>query len=67
MKIWLPWVESHHPNDASSQLIYQNVQQPVTEGEACDVPKCCDGPCDQSCDLEEEEQPLMKTNNYQFC
>ncbi|XP_051275539.1 macrophage colony-stimulating factor 1 receptor [Dicentrarchus labrax] len=49
------------------QLIYQNVQQQVTEGEVCDEPKCCDGPCDQSCDHEEEEQPLMKTNNYQFC
>ncbi|XP_037635499.1 macrophage colony-stimulating factor 1 receptor [Sebastes umbrosus] len=52
------------------QLIYQNVQQQqqqVTEGEVCDKPKCCDGPCDRSCDHEEEEQPLMKTNNYQFC
>uniref|UniRef100_A0A4W6C9Z8 receptor protein-tyrosine kinase n=1 Tax=Lates calcarifer TaxID=8187 RepID=A0A4W6C9Z8_LATCA len=49
------------------QLIYQNVQQQVTEGEVCVEPKCCDGPCDQSCDHEEEEQPLMKTNNYQFC
>uniref|UniRef100_A0A4W6C4I4 receptor protein-tyrosine kinase n=1 Tax=Lates calcarifer TaxID=8187 RepID=A0A4W6C4I4_LATCA len=45
----------------------QNVQQQVTEGEVCVEPKCCDGPCDQSCDHEEEEQPLMKTNNYQFC
>lgn len=52
------------------QLIYQNVQEPqeqVTEGEVCDATKCCDGPCDHSCDHEEEEQPLMKTNNYQFC
>lgn len=53
-------------------LIYQNVQQQpqpqqVTEGEECDGPKRCHGPCDQSCDHEEEEQPLMKTNNYQFC
>ncbi|XP_039669924.1 macrophage colony-stimulating factor 1 receptor 1-like isoform X2 [Perca fluviatilis] len=48
-------------------LIYQNVQQQVTEGEVCDEPKCCDSPCDRSCDHEEEEQPLMKTNNYQFC
>ncbi|TKS72411.1 Macrophage colony-stimulating factor 1 receptor 1 [Collichthys lucidus] len=60
-------IDSHHPNDSSPQLIYQNVQQQVTEGEVCDEPKCCDGPCDQSCDHEEEEQPLMKTNNYQFC
>ncbi|XP_047441554.1 macrophage colony-stimulating factor 1 receptor [Mugil cephalus] len=56
------------------QLIYQNVQQQqqeqqqeVTEGGECNEPKCYDGPCDQSCDHEEEEQPLMKTNNYQFC
>ncbi|KAK2849203.1 hypothetical protein Q5P01_009037 [Channa striata] len=49
------------------QLIYQNMQQQVTEGEMCDEPQCCNGPCDQSCDHEEEEQPLMKTNNYQFC
>ncbi|TMS17630.1 Macrophage colony-stimulating factor 1 receptor 1 [Larimichthys crocea] len=54
-------------NPEREQLIYQNVQQQVTEGEVCDEPKCCDGPCDQSCDHEEEEQPLMKTNNYQFC
>ncbi|XP_032384009.1 macrophage colony-stimulating factor 1 receptor isoform X1 [Etheostoma spectabile] len=55
--------------DQSEQelLIYQNVQQQVTEGEVCDESKCCDGPCDRSCDHEEEEQPLMKTNNYQFC
>ncbi|XP_061541250.1 macrophage colony-stimulating factor 1 receptor [Phycodurus eques] len=53
------------------QLIYQNVQQQVTEAEEpeeCDQPKCCDTPCEQSCDPEEEEeQPLMKTNSYQFC
>lgn len=48
----------------SPQLLYQNLQQQVTEDEVCDEPKC---PCDQSCDHEEEEQPLMKTNNYQFC
>uniref|UniRef100_A0A3P9N494 receptor protein-tyrosine kinase n=1 Tax=Poecilia reticulata TaxID=8081 RepID=A0A3P9N494_POERE len=49
------------------QVIYQNMQQEVTEADAYDKPKCHDGPCDQSCDHEEEEQPLMKTNNYQFC
>uniref|UniRef100_A0A673WWW5 receptor protein-tyrosine kinase n=1 Tax=Salmo trutta TaxID=8032 RepID=A0A673WWW5_SALTR len=27
----------------------------------------CDGSCDQSCEHEVDEQPLMKTNNYQFC
>lgn len=43
------------------------MRQEVTEADAYDKPKCHDGPCDQSCDHEEEEQPLMKTNNYQFC
>lgn len=47
------------------QLMYQNVK-PLMDKE-CDGPKCCNGPCDQSCDHEEEERPLMKTNNYQFC
>ncbi|CAL1613296.1 unnamed protein product [Knipowitschia caucasica] len=63
------------------QQIYENVRQPQPqpqeneessevsegrEGEECDLPKCCcHGPCDQSCDREEEEQPLMKTNTYQ--
>lgn len=42
-------------------------QQQVTEGEECDELKCYNVPCDQSCDNEEEEQLLMKTNNYQFC
>ncbi|XP_068182085.1 macrophage colony-stimulating factor 1 receptor isoform X1 [Antennarius striatus] len=49
------------------QIIYQNVQMQVTEGEAGDEPKYFDNPCDQTCDHEEEEQPLMKTNSYQFC
>lgn len=47
------------------QVIYQNMQQEVTEVDAYD--KCHDGPYDQSCDHEEEEQLLIKTNNYQFC
>ncbi|KAL6117706.1 csf1r [Pungitius sinensis] len=49
------------------QLIYQNLQQQVTEGEVSDELKPCDGPRDPSCDHQEEGQPLMKTNNYQFC
>lgn len=55
------------PNVMTPQQIYQNLQQQVEEGEVFEEPKCGDGPCDQSCDPEEEEQPLMKTNNYQFC
>jgi hypothetical protein len=43
----------------------------IEELEPCDddddKTKFCDGSCDQSCEHEEEEQPLMKTNNYQFC
>lgn len=36
--------------------------------ESCDLVRCTEESCDQSCDTEEEEeQPLMKTNNYQFC
>lgn len=31
--------------------------------EACDPAKASE----ESCDQEEEEQPLMKANNYQFC
>uniref|UniRef100_A0A8K9X799 receptor protein-tyrosine kinase n=1 Tax=Oncorhynchus mykiss TaxID=8022 RepID=A0A8K9X799_ONCMY len=53
---------------------YQNIQQQdmvIEELEPCDddddKTKFCDGSCDQSCEHEEEEQPLMKTNNYQFC
>lgn len=54
-------------SNGSLQLIYQNLHQEAAEGEACEEPKCCDCPCDQSCDHEEAEQALMKTNNYQFC
>lgn len=49
------------------QLIYQNLHQDIAEVEVCEEPKCCDCPCDRSCDHEEEEQTLMNTNNYQFC
>ncbi|XP_077465236.1 macrophage colony-stimulating factor 1 receptor [Stigmatopora argus] len=68
--------------EEQEQLIYQNVEQEeeeeeeeqaagdhrqVTEADDRDRPKRRDGPCDQSCDSEEEEQPLIKANNYQFC
>ncbi|XP_072524382.1 macrophage colony-stimulating factor 1 receptor [Salminus brasiliensis] len=45
---------------------YQNVQSEVLDEqqlEACDPNKANE----ESCDQEEEEQPLMKANNYQFC
>lgn len=60
-------INIHPPNAAPPQLIYQNVQQQVTECEVSDALKHCDGPRDPSCDRQEEGQPLMKTNNYQFC
>uniref|UniRef100_A0A8C9VJU0 receptor protein-tyrosine kinase n=1 Tax=Scleropages formosus TaxID=113540 RepID=A0A8C9VJU0_SCLFO len=49
---------------------YQNVQQDAPDeqaSESFDTPKCCEESCDQACDHEEEEHPLIKTNNYQFC
>lgn len=49
------------------QRVYQNLQQEAAEVDVCEEPKCCECPCDQSCDHEEEEQALIKTNNYQFC
>ncbi|XP_034037062.1 macrophage colony-stimulating factor 1 receptor isoform X2 [Thalassophryne amazonica] len=50
------------------QLMYQNLEHQLTSDDMCDAPKCCDNiPCDQTRNGEEEEQPLMKTNNYQFC
>ncbi|XP_010895132.2 macrophage colony-stimulating factor 1 receptor isoform X3 [Esox lucius] len=62
--------EPKHPDQ---QVTYQNVQEQDMQGEELDPcaddeeTKFCDGSCDQSCENEEEEQPLMKTNNYQFC
>uniref|UniRef100_A0A8C6NXN1 receptor protein-tyrosine kinase n=1 Tax=Nothobranchius furzeri TaxID=105023 RepID=A0A8C6NXN1_NOTFU len=42
------------------QVVYQNVQQELTEEDVHDQSKCCD--------QAEEQQLLMKTNNkYQFC
>ncbi|XP_061758118.1 macrophage colony-stimulating factor 1 receptor [Nerophis ophidion] len=52
------------------QMMYQNVDQQlqVTEVEDRDATECCEDPFERSCELSEElEQPLMKTNNYQFC
>lgn len=64
---WLSEFSSHSANESSPQVIYQNVQQQIAEGQVCDESKGFNSPCDQSCDHKEEEQPLMKTNNYQFC
>lgn len=41
--------------------------EPCDDDDDDDETKFCDGSCDQSCEHEVDEQPLMKTNNYQFC
>ncbi|KAG9346715.1 hypothetical protein JZ751_007029 [Albula glossodonta] len=45
--------------------MYENVNTDLLDEqpESCNAPKCCE----ESCDQEEEEQPLMNTNHYQFC
>ncbi|KAJ8015320.1 hypothetical protein DPEC_G00024900 [Dallia pectoralis] len=66
--------EPKHPDQ--QQVMYQNMEQEDMLGE--ELAPChdkgdkeetvfCDGSCDPSCEHEEVEQPLMKTNNYQFC
>ncbi|XP_055782592.1 macrophage colony-stimulating factor 1 receptor 1-like isoform X2 [Salvelinus fontinalis] len=62
--------QPERPDQCSTLLSQQQQDMMVEELELCDdndEPKCCDGSCDQPCEHEEEEQPLVKTNNYQFC
>ncbi|KAK1789301.1 hypothetical protein P4O66_015242, partial [Electrophorus voltai] len=52
--------------DTPQQTQHHNVQSEVLDEEqlkSCDPAKTNE----ESCDQEEEEQPLMKANNYQFC
>uniref|UniRef100_A0A8C1ZPM0 receptor protein-tyrosine kinase n=1 Tax=Cyprinus carpio TaxID=7962 RepID=A0A8C1ZPM0_CYPCA len=52
------------------QTQYQNVQSDVHDDqqlESCDPVKHEEESFETSCDQEEEDQPLMKPNNYQFC
>ncbi|XP_051506477.1 macrophage colony-stimulating factor 1 receptor-like isoform X2 [Myxocyprinus asiaticus] len=51
------------------QTEYKNVQSEAHEEEleTCDPLKHDESLCETSCDQEEEDQPLMKANNYQFC
>ncbi|XP_035392206.1 macrophage colony-stimulating factor 1 receptor [Electrophorus electricus] len=52
--------------DTPQQTQHHNVQSEVLDEEqlkSCDTAKTNE----ESCDQEEEEQPLMKANNYQFC
>ncbi|XP_059372349.1 macrophage colony-stimulating factor 1 receptor [Carassius carassius] len=49
---------------------YQNVQSNAQDDqqlESCDPVKHEEESFETSCDQEEEDQPLMKPNNYQFC
>ncbi|CAL8263962.1 unnamed protein product [Lota lota] len=50
------------------QAAYQNVEDAAVAGHDCDQdgPTPCLSPS-RSCDHLDEAQPLMKTNNYQFC
>uniref|UniRef100_A0A672MYJ7 receptor protein-tyrosine kinase n=1 Tax=Sinocyclocheilus grahami TaxID=75366 RepID=A0A672MYJ7_SINGR len=55
---------------ADPQTQYQNVQSNAhgdEQLESCDSVKHEDESFETSCDQEEEDQPLMKPNNYQFC
>lgn len=57
----------HNP---SQETEYQNVQSEEhsdQEPESCDPVKHEEESNETSCDPEEEDQPLMNANNYQFC
>ncbi|NWS20901.1 CSF1R factor, partial [Pachyramphus minor] len=42
---------------------YTNLPSTAEEDSGCDTSGCCD----ESCEQEENGQPLLKSNNYQFC
>ncbi|KAK2542723.1 Csf1r, partial [Columba guinea] len=42
---------------------YTNLPSPAEEDSGCDTSGCCEETCEQ----EESGQPLLKSNNYQFC
>ncbi|NXF03861.1 CSF1R factor, partial [Smithornis capensis] len=42
---------------------YTNLPSPAEEDSGCDTSGCCE----ESCEQEESGQPLLKSNNYQFC
>ncbi|XP_036379764.1 macrophage colony-stimulating factor 1 receptor 1-like [Megalops cyprinoides] len=48
---------------------YKNIQQDALhhQPELCHTCEGGEESCDRSCDQGDEGQPLMKTNNYQFC
>ncbi|NXS61883.1 CSF1R factor, partial [Brachypteracias leptosomus] len=42
---------------------YTNLPSTAEEDSGCDTSGCCE----ESCEQEESSQPLLKSNNYQFC
>ncbi|XP_065500403.1 macrophage colony-stimulating factor 1 receptor isoform X1 [Caloenas nicobarica] len=42
---------------------YTNLPSPAEQDSGCDTSGCCE----ESCEQEESGQPLLKSNNYQFC
>ncbi|KAG9339829.1 hypothetical protein JZ751_022507 [Albula glossodonta] len=53
----------------SSEQAYKNVLNNALDAkaESCDPSEVLEQSCDRSYDHEDDGQPLMKTNNYQFC
>ncbi|NXF83470.1 CSF1R factor, partial [Sclerurus mexicanus] len=50
-------LETHKEQD------YTNLPSAAEEDSGCDTSGCCE----ESCEQEESGQPLLKSNNYQFC
>ncbi|NXA46383.1 CSF1R factor, partial [Nothocercus julius] len=49
--------------EAHKEQDYTNLPSTAEEDSGCDTSGCCD----ESCEQEESGQPLLKSNNYQFC
>ncbi|NWJ03280.1 CSF1R factor, partial [Crypturellus undulatus] len=49
--------------EAHKEQAYTNLPSTAEEDSGCDTSGCCE----ESCEQEESGQPLLKSNNYQFC
>ncbi|XP_040458968.1 macrophage colony-stimulating factor 1 receptor [Falco naumanni] len=49
--------------EAQKEQDYTNLPSTAEEDSGCDTSGCCE----ESCEQEESGQPLLKSNNYQFC
>ncbi|NXT58093.1 CSF1R factor, partial [Pluvianellus socialis] len=49
--------------EAHKEQDYTNLPSAAEEDSGCDTSGCCE----ESCEQEESGQPLLKSNNYQFC